>query len=262
VEIAKVVQESSNIRSFFFSDKLSLLAQAGQFEMVWLPGVGEFPMSLSLKKGKLSSIAVKAMGEGSKRLYEVKGKELIGLRGPYGRPFWLDKNLKSVLLVGGGTGMAPIINFAESVSKTKKTKAKIVVGARTKGGLPFLRAATQFVGAKNVFPTTDDGSFGFKGLAHQEVKELMKEDRFDAIFCCGPERMMFEVHKIAVRDGIPIQLSLERIMKCGIGICGSCCIGDLVLCRDGPVLDSLQVSGNAHEFGHLERDYSGKLVPK
>ncbi len=113
-----------------------------------------------------------------------------------------------------------------------------------------------------MFPTTDDGSFGFSGLAHQQVEELLEKQRIDVIFSCGPERMMFEVYRIARARKIPVQLSLERIMKCGIGICGSCCIGDLVLCKDGPVLHSSELLRVEREFAHSERDFTGTLLPK
>ena len=73
---------------------------------------------------------------------------------------------------------------------------------------------------------------------------------------------MYQIFKIAQKNSIPVQFSLERIMKCGIAICGSCCVEDLVLCRDGPVLVEKQLEQVAKEFGHFERDMTGKLVQK
>jgi dihydroorotate dehydrogenase electron transfer subunit len=246
-----------------FDDKPSLSAKPGQFAMIWVPGVGEFPMSLcTVHDGDKSSIVVKAMGEGSRRMYECKARELIGVRGPYGNGFQIPKGADKILLVGGGTGMAPIMELAEKASKTKGPQAMMVIGARTKVDLPFLLKSKSILGASNVFPATDDGSLGAKGFAHEEVERLVEKFRFDRIYSCGPEAMMKEVYRIATERSIPVQLSLERIMKCGIAICGSCCIQDVVLCRDGPVLDEKTLPKILKEFGKFERDKTGTLVPK
>ncbi len=262
VEIQKVIQESSNIRSLLFKDSYSLTAEPGQFLMVWLPASGEFPMSVSLRYGKkLSSIVVKGVGEGTRKLYESKIGDTIGLRGPYGRPFAFTKGMRQVLLVGGGTGMAPIA-LAASALRESSIETRIVIGSKTKNELPFLDFCKRTVGEKRVYPTTDDGTVGMKGLAHQEVEDLVSKFKFNCIFACGPEAMMYAIFKIAKRRSIPVQFSLERIMKCGISICGSCCIGNVILCRDGPVLDSRTLSELRNEFGFLERDKTGKLVQK
>ncbi len=259
--IKKVVRESSNVKSFYFRDDESTSALPGQFAMVWLPGVGEFPMSLSLSSDNgLASIGVKAMGEGSKKLYESKENDVIGIRGPYGNSFDLSRKMKRVLLVGGGTGMVPMIVLANELAKRKSVRTKLVVGAKTEEELPFLKTSKKLLGNENVFPTTDDGSLGFKGLATQQADELIKETKFDFIFSCGPEKMMFSLRQISLKHKIPVQFSLERIMKCGVGICGSCTIGDKVLCKDGPVLDDKALRGASREFGVYKRDKTGTLV--
>ncbi len=260
--IQKVVEESSNVKSFYFRDDESMSSLPGQFAMVWLPCVGEFPMSLSLRSSNgLVSIGVKAMGEGSKKLYECKEDDLIGIRGPYGNYFDLaSKKMKRVLLVGGGTGMVPMVVLASELARRKLIRAKMVVGAKTKDELPFLKISRKLLGRENIFPSTDDGSLGFKGLATEQAETMIKEEKFDQIFSCGPEKMLFSLHEIAIKYRIPVQFSLERIMKCGIGICGSCTIGDLVLCKDGPVLDDNGLSRANKEFGISHRDKTGTLV--
>lgn len=264
-KIERVVQECSNIRSFYFKDDTSLAARPGQFVMVWLPGVGEFPMSISLiSNAKSASIGVKAIGVGTKVLYECKPGDKLGIRGPYGNPFELDpfrrKKGSRVLLVGGGTGMVPMIVLAKELTRNR-VGVKAVVAARRKAELPFLRESKKILGKENVFPTTDDGSFGFKGYAHEQVKELVRDNRFDCILSCGPEKMMLRVLEVASENRVPVQFSLERIMKCGMGICGSCTIGDVVLCRDGPVLNTRELEDVQSEFGSLHRDKTGKLCP-
>ncbi len=231
--------------------------------MVWVPEVGEFPMSVSLSHGKSSSIVVKTMGEGSRALYNRIEGDILGVRGPYGNGFTIPKNARRILLVGGGTGIAPVLKLAERLSRrSKKTSVRVVIGARTQGELPFLPLLGKLLDQKNVYPTTDDGSMGFKGFAHEQVASLVKRNAADQICCCGPEAMMVQVSQIASRAKIPAQFSLERIMKCGIGICGSCCIQDVVLCRDGPVLTGHRLAALSQEFGKFERDKTGALVEK
>jgi dihydroorotate dehydrogenase electron transfer subunit len=230
--------------------------------MVWLPGAGEFPMSLSLPRKGLCSIGVKAMGTGSKLLYETGQGAIIGIRGPYGAPFDLERisKKKRVLIAGGGTGLVPMLVLAKALSKLNM-KANAVISARTSAELPFLKSFSKYHKREDLYVTTDDGTLGYKGMGHEKVREIVKEQRIDEIFSCGPERMMAEIYKIAKRNSIPVQFSLERIMKCGIGICGSCTIGDVVLCKDGPVLNEEQLSRLGTEFGLSKRDATGTLCP-
>jgi len=219
-------------------------------------------MSVSLTYGENSSIVVKPMGEGSRALFDSPAGEFLGIRGPYGKGFAIAENARKILLVGGGTGIAPILRLAETRSETRGKSASVVIGARSKRELPFLPLLKKFLGTSNVYPTTDDGSLGFKGFAHEQVAALVEKDDFDLICCCGPEAMMFQVFNIASQNKIPAQFSLERIMKCGIAICGSCCIQDVVLCREGPVLSEKALRRLSKEFGKIERDKTGKLVSK
>lgn len=216
-------------------------------------------MSLSLPSGKLASIAVKAMGEGSKLLYDCKIGAKLGIRGPYGRPFDLNSKRKRVLLAGGGTGLVPMLFLARALASSRGTRATAVISARTKRELPFLKHFSRYHKEEDLYVTTDDGSLGFKGLGHEKVRELVEENSFDEIFSCGPERMMAQIFKIARANEIPVQFSLERIMKCGIGICGSCTIGNYVLCKDGAVLNQQELEGIGTEFGKLHRDKTGTL---
>jgi len=258
------VQESSNIRSLIFHDELLQRANPGQFAMIWLPEVGEFPMSVSLSYGGNTSIVLKAMGDGSRALYHSEPGQYVGVRGPYGNGFFKTKGSKRLLLVGGGTGIAPILKVVEDVAKGQTTfqSVDVIIGARTANEIPFVPFLEKILGRKNVHQTTDDGSAGYKGFAHQKVETLIREREFDGIFCCGPEAMMYKVYEIAAQNQIQSQFSLERIMKCGIAICGSCCIEDVVLCRDGPVLSGEDLKSFASEFGKFERDKSGTLVKK
>ena len=109
---------------------------------------------------------------------------------------------------------------------------------------------------------TDDGSVGYQGFTTGKLEELLREDsEFDLIITCGPELMMKKVVEIGERYNIPVQVSLERYMKCGIGLCGQCALDEegLCVCRDGPVFwgDRLKYIS---EFGKYKRDESGSKV--
>jgi len=108
--------------------------------------------------------------------------------------------------------------------------------------------------------TTDDGSTGTKGLATDEGATLLRTRTFDRVYTCGPETMMRKVMDLAEEVHVPMEAGLERIFKCGSGICGSCCIGGHLVCKDGPVFNS-DVLRRLPEFGESSRDASGRRVP-
>ena len=108
---------------------------------------------------------------------------------------------------------------------------------------------------------TDDGSFGTKGFCTDCVEGMIAKERIDRVFCCGPEIMMKNVLSICNSKGVPGEFSLERYMKCGFGVCGSCCLDGTGwrVCKDGPVFTSDQLK-KVTEFGSYRRDPSGKKV--
>ncbi|HYY71330.1 MAG TPA: hypothetical protein VE595_02865, partial [Nitrososphaeraceae archaeon] len=111
--------------------------------------------------------------------------------------------------------------------------------------------------SNNLIVTTEDGSYGIKGMVTDALKSIMKKEKFDIIYTCGPELMMKNIYELSVIHSIPIQASLERYMKCGIGICASCCINDKLVCKDGTVFTENQLSIML-EFGKIYRDKSGR----
>jgi len=113
--------------------------------------------------------------------------------------------------------------------------------------------------SKNVWISTDDGSRGFKGNAVQLMVEKMSLKKYDLVAACGPEVMLYHLHKACVDAGIECLLSLERFMKCGAGSCGSCVADGMRICADGPVFSKEQVS-LLKEFGKFKRDPSGACV--
>jgi len=109
-----------------------------------------------------------------------------------------------------------------------------------------------------VIVSTDDGTYGQKGYVTDVVKKLVDTVRFDAVYTCGPEIMMYKTVQLANSKGFFVQASLERMMKCGVGICGSCCFGEDLVCRDGTVFDGPHLLANK-EFGFFHRNKAGIL---
>ncbi|MCW4020380.1 MAG: dihydroorotate dehydrogenase electron transfer subunit, partial [Candidatus Bathyarchaeota archaeon] len=115
-------------------------------------------------------------------------------------------------------------------------------------------------GVKTIF-TTDDGSYGLRGLATDAAEEVLSSEKIDAVYACGNEVMMRKVYSLAKRYKTPLQASLERIMLCAMGICGSCVIGKYRVCKDGPVFDQKQLKEVECELGRFKRDFKGERVP-
>jgi dihydroorotate dehydrogenase electron transfer subunit len=260
IEIIEVKKESTKVKTFTFKDKLCGGAEAGQFIMVWIPGVDEVPMSLSTITAKgLSSITVADVGEATKALNQRKPGDTIGIRGPFGKGFLPTEG--NVMIVAGGTGVGPLVPLTEKVAETA-AKVTLLLGAKTKRELLFLdrlEIALSDVNSETVF-TTDDGSYGVKGLVTEQVEQKLRAERFDMIYTCGPEQMMHKTFLLAEQHQVPLQASLERLMRCAVGLCGSCGIGKLMVCKDGPVLTSEQLRNVKEEFGQFKLDSAGRKI--
>jgi dihydroorotate dehydrogenase electron transfer subunit len=250
--IAEHRDETPTTRTIIFEEKLA--AVPGQFVMVWVPGVDEFPMSASYTS-KDFGITYQVIGDGTKALAAKDVGEKIGIRGPYGKGFAIHG--KRLLMVAGGAGMAPLAPFIEE-SIDHKVIVDLVLGAKTAGELLFEGRAAK-AGA-NVHVSTDDGSKGLKGLATESAASVLKNERFDCLYACGPEKMIVGLLEIAEKHRTPMQASLERIMKCGIGICDSCALDGRHVCRDGPVFSERELR-SFEELGRTKLDTSGRKVP-
>ena len=261
-KILDVKDENSTTKIFTFKDKLCLKAKPGQFLMLWIPGVDEVPLSiLNVEKDGTVSVLVKRVGDATEALHKKRINDIIGIRGPFGRGFTLKTG--KLLLVGGGTGLAPLIFLAKKLA-VKAEKLVFIAGAKMKEELLLLDELKNFSHKENVKVvfTTEDGSYGFKGLATKPLElTLQQGERFDMIYTCGPEKMMRKVFDLAEAYKINLEASLERLMRCAIGLCGSCVIGKYRVCRDGPVLTKEQLKEVKNEFGVFKRNFEGKKVP-
>ena len=257
VTIEKVIDETPTVRTLVFSDDIMPNVLPGQFAMVWIPGVNELPMSVMISKesGK-AAFTVRKHGPSSTGLFNVKVGGQIGIRGPYGNSFDI-KNGK-LLLVGGGTGLVPMMRLLTFVKPSDDVT--VLIGAKSKDEVFFEGLANDLLSnnTHRVLVSTDDGSYGEKGFVTDLVEKLVSQTQYDAVYVCGPEIMMYKTVQSAHSRNIFVQASLERMMKCGVGICGSCCVGEDLACRDGTVFDGDHLSTNK-EFGHLHRNKAGIL---
>lgn len=260
VEIHNSERENPTVKTLTFTDNLCAKASPGQFVMVWIPGIDEIPISLSgINQDGLSSITVNSVGDASKALNKKKIGESIGIRGPFGNGFVLTGG--NVMVVGGGTGIGPLMPLTERLVKVVD-KVTVMSGAKSRDNLLFLDRIPKIlskVNSKFLF-TTEDGSYGFECLVTKQVEKRLAKEKFDMIYTCGPEQMMYKLFVLAESYKVPIQASMERIMRCSIGLCGSCVIGKLRVCKDGPVLNSNQLRSVKDEFGKKYLDFTGKKI--
>lgn len=255
--IEKVIDETPTVRTIVISDSNLENVLPGQFAMVWIPGVNELPMSIMIteENGK-AAFTVRKRGVSSTALYDLKVGQQIGVRGPYGNAF--DIRDGKIALVGGGTGLVPLMRLAKFAKPTNDIT--ILMGSKSKDEVFFEDLANRILKDKKhqVIVTTEDGSYGERGFVTDVLEKLVQNTKFDAIYTCGPEIMMHKIVQLANSKGIFVQASLERMMKCGIGICGSCCMDEVLVCHDGTIFDG-KFLANSQEFGHTHRAKSGIL---
>ena len=256
--LAGVKTESPTVKTFTVEDRLCSKAKPGQFLMLWMPGVDEIPLSILNVEGGQVSVAVKKVGDATRHLHELQMGDLVGVRGPFGNSFTESRG--RVLLVGGGTGTAPLLFLAKRLA-AKADKLSFIIGAQTRAELVYLHDLNLVCSEESVISTTDDGSFGIKCLATEPLEDLLKKQSFNMVYTCGPEQMMRKVFNIAEKRRIPMEASLERLMRCGIGLCGSCVIGKYRVCRDGPVFNLSQLSEVKDKFGYSKLGFDGNVIP-
>jgi dihydroorotate dehydrogenase electron transfer subunit len=258
-QLISVQSASPTVKTLSFRDKECARAKPGQFLMLWIPGVDEIPLSImETSKDDVISVAVKKVGEATNALHAKKKNDTIGVRGPFGNNF--TPKGRKLLMVGGGTGVAPLL-FLTRRMISKRTHTTFVLGAKTKNELLFMSQLRRL--PKNRFQlvtSTEDGSCGVMGLCTQPVDKILSKDKFDMIFSCGPEKMVSKVFKLAEEHRVGFEASLERLMRCSIGLCGSCVVGKYRVCTDGPVFDSKQLRQMSSEFGITKRDRYGQRV--
>jgi dihydroorotate dehydrogenase electron transfer subunit len=258
--LVDVERVSPTVKTFRLKDSKCANAKPGQFLMLWIPGVDEIPLSILDGDGRQGvSVVVKNVGEASSSLHSAKVGDIVGVRGPFGNHFTVSG--RRLLCVAGGTGVAPLLFLARRFVP-REVSVTFVLGGRTREELLFLAELERLKSKTlHLVTSTEDGSCGVLGLCTKPVERLLAEEDFDLILGCGPELMLFRVFELAEKHGVPFQASLERLMRCAIGLCGSCVLGKYRVCADGPVFASGQLREMEGEFGFAKRDFSGRKIP-
>ena len=258
LKIKRIIEETPTIKSFYFDWNMeSNLPSPGQFLMVWNFD-DEKPMSISSinMENNEMGITVKNIGPFTSEVHSLKTGDLLGLRGPYGHGFTVPRD-KKILAIGGGVGMAPIAAFTDSA--VCDNNVDVVCAAVTQDELLFEDRLIK--SGANVYNVTDDGSSGYKGFATNRTIDLLKDNDYDFAVVCGPEVMMKPVYDILEENNLPAEYSLERYMKCAIGICGQCCVDKTGwrICKEGPVFDQNDIK-LITEFANYRRAPTGERI--
>lgn len=257
-KVLSIEQDNAFVRTFTLD--ITMAGAPGQFVLLWLPRIDEKPFSIGMDDGKTLQLTIAKVGTFTEKLFDLGVGDLVGLRGPYGTTFEY-KVGERLALVGGGYGAVPLY-FLATRAIVQKCKVEFVLGARSKDHLLYLDRI-QALPKTKLHVATDDGSEGFKGFNVGLLRELISKGlRVDRIMTVGPERMMKAVSDLALEFDIPCQVSVERYMKCGFGICGQCALDDkgTPTCLEGPVMDHLKAREHV-EFGQYHRDKLGRKHP-
>jgi NAD(P)H-flavin reductase len=220
----------------------------GQFNMLYAFGVGEVPISISGDPGDCSTLrhTTRAVGPVTRAMQRLKKGDTIGIRGPFGSGWPVEEARgRDCVIVTGGIGLAPLRPALYSLVAHRESYGKIVLlyGARSPEDILYRRELERWRSKLDldVYVTVDRAGGDWRG-AVGVVPTLVRRVGFDApnatAMVCGPEVMMrFAVRELesrGVEDG-QIYLSMERNMKCAIGLCGHCQFGPTFICKDGPV---------------------------
>ena len=231
--------------------------EPGQFSMLWVFGVGELPISISGDPGRDDRLiyTVRSVGQATNTLVSQRAGDCIGVRGPFGIGWPMEAAKgKDVIVVAGGIGLAPLRPVIYEVLANRKDYGRLVIlyGARSPKELLYRKelAAWSRYRDTQVLTTVDYGGLSWRGHVGV-VTTLFKYARLypagSIAVTCGPEIMMRFGCEALLDAGVAessIYLSMERSMKCAIGLCGHCQLGPVFVCKDGPVF-------RRDQLGHL-----------
>jgi NAD(P)H-flavin reductase len=228
----------------------------GQFNMLYLFGVGELPISISgdAENPARLEFTVRSVGMATKALVTRRAGDTIGLRGPYGTAWPLDAARgKDLLLVAGGIGLAPLRPVIYHVLRHREDFVRLLVvyGARSTRDLLYRKELASWgrLPDTQVMSTVDYGGQSWRGhvgVVTTLFRHLRLHPDRTVAFVCGPEIMMrYAVRELQHARGVPqhnIWLSMERNMKCAVGFCGHCQYGPHFICKDGPVFSYSRIA--------------------
>lgn len=200
------------------------------------------PISINFADYKNNEIwlLIQNVGEGTRKICELKTGSKINLIYPLGTPFSIPRKNASLLLIGGGVGTAPLLFLGQILHENQYTPDFLLGGASERDILQI----SDFEKYGNVYCTTEDGSLGETGFVIHH--SILKKNKYDYIYTCGPKPMMVAVARYASEKRIECEASLENHMPCGFGAC-LCCIekttrGNICVCTEGPVFNTKELT--------------------
>ncbi|MBX7450493.1 FAD/NAD(P)-binding protein [Mycolicibacterium sp. 3033] len=222
----------------------------GQFMMMYAFGVGEIAISVSgvpEPTDHTITHTIRAVGAVSRALHGADTGNVVGLRGPFGTAWGVpDATHRDLVIVAGGVGLAPLrpVVLAALHDRARYGRITLIAGARARGDFLFAAELENWSRRSeiDVHLTVDvpvQGWPGEVGFVTESLRRLRLRPEMTTAFLCGPEAMMRGAAVELARKGMAgsdIRVSLERNMACGVGWCGHCQLGPLLLCRDGPVV--------------------------
>jgi NAD(P)H-flavin reductase len=220
----------------------------GQFNMLYMFGVGEVPISISGDPSDKNTLThtIRAVGSVTRAMQKLKKGDFVGVRGPIGTPWPVEESIGSdVVIIAGGIGLAPLRPSIYHILSNREKYGKVVLlyGTRTPNDILYRKELERWRARfdMEVLVTVDRAASDWKGNVGV-VTTLIPRSHFDPLntvaMVCGPEIMMrFSVQDLLKRGVLVenIYVSMERNMKCGIGFCGHCQCGSTFICKDGPV---------------------------
>ena len=256
-EIIEIIDESPTIKSFVIKPDEDFKFETGQFVELTLPGVGEAPFTPSSSPAETEQMEISIMKAGriTNLLHQCKKGQKVGIRGPFGNGYPIEKFLgKEVYIIGGGVGLAPIRSlFLTVIDRIKDFKSVVCrFGARTPEDLIFKKSLFgnwQKINGVDMKLTVDKANGQWKGNIGVVTTILAKDDvnpdNAVAIVCGPPIMMKYVTLELLGLNFAPenIYLSMEKNMSCGIGKCGHCMLGKYYVCKDGPVFTYEQLKG-------------------
>ncbi|MDR7418638.1 MAG: FAD/NAD(P)-binding protein [Armatimonadota bacterium] len=222
--------------------------EPGQFNMLHLPAIGEVPISISSDPAEPQRLGhtIRVVGNVTQAIARLGVGATIGMRGPYGNPWPMDRvKGRDVLIVAGGIGLAPLRPAIYHLARHRGDygRIQVLIGARVPDDLLYPREydawRTHEIEVVETVDRADEGWKGRVGVVPILFYALRPDPKRTVVFTCGPEIMMRFVIYESLARRVPkdrIFLSIERNMKCAIAFCGRCQYGPIFLCKDGPVL--------------------------
>ena len=239
------------VRIVLRAPELAAALAPGQFVNVHVPGdasqILRIPLSFSHADAASGTVEIvyAVVGDGTRRLSEMAAGEASTAVGPCGSPWPAVEGAGRACVVAGGVGITPIVACARMLAASD-VAFDAVVGAQTAGKL-WGTDVLEGLGAGTVAVTTDDGTAGRRGFTTDALADLLVEKDYDVVYTCGPEVMMAGVARLCREAGVACRVSMERMMCCGFGACGTCNVAMAdgtykSCCKDGPVFDAEEVA--------------------